>query len=95
MIGIAEIKVIAELPLDQLWNSFAHVSGIEKLKFDEYFLGLEKGFGIVFSKAYPLNKPIILQDLRDRFDFEPPQSFLYSKKDMKDAMRHEYANLSN
>lgn len=95
LIGIAEIELVAELALEQLWDSFSHVSGIEKPKFDEYFSGLDKGFGIVFSKVYPLKKPICLQELRERFNFEPPQSFLYSKSKMKDALRHEYADLSD
>lgn len=93
--GIAEIELIAKMPINQLWNSFSHVSGIERSRFDEYFSGLDKGFGIVFSKVYALKKSIGLQELRERFNFEPPQSFLYTKQEMKDALRHEYANLSN
>ena len=93
--GVATIKGVSKRPIDELWDTFSHVAGIERTKFDDYFSGLEHGYAIVFSQARPLKRSIDLPELRMRFNFEPPQSFLYAKPVMRKALEYECSNLSH
>lgn len=93
--GVATIEGVSKLSLDNLWESYSHLSGIDKAGFDDYFSGLEMGFAIVFSEARSLRRSIELTELRERFAFQPPQSFLYAKPIMREALKYERSNLSH
>lgn len=93
--GVATIKGVSKKTLPDLWETFSHVAGIERNKFDEYFNGLDSGYAIVFSEARALKRSIDLPELRHRFNFEPPQSFLYAKPTMRKALEYECSNLPN
>ena len=93
--GVATIKGVSKRPVDELWETFSHVAGIERSKFDDYFSGLENGYVIVFSQARPLKRSIDLPELRTRFNFEPPQSFIYAKPVMRKVLEYECSDLSH
>ncbi len=93
--GVATIEGVSKLSLDNLWESYSHISGIDKAGFDDYFSGLDMGFAIVFSDARSLRRSIELSELRDKFDFQPPQSFLYAKPIMREALKYERSDISH
>ena len=93
--GVATIKGVSKRPVDELWETFSHVAGIERSKFDDYFSGLENGYVIVFSQARPLKRSIDLPELRTMFNFEPPQSFIYAKPVMRKVLEYECSDLSH
>lgn len=95
MVGSAEIESVNKLPVDEIWDKFGARAQIAKPDFDRYFEGLADGFALAISNARTFSRPINLAELRDRFGFEPPQSFLYATPDLRTALRHEYPSVSD
>lgn len=95
MVGVAEIAAVKKLAVDDIWNSYSDVAFIERRDFDKYFDGLEYGMALEFANVRPFDKPLSLTDLRKRFGFEPPQSFLYAKYDLRRALKDEHSVVSH
>lgn len=95
MVGVAEIAAVKKLAVDDIWRSYSNVAFIERPDFDKYFDGLEYGMALEFTNVRPFDKPVSLTDLRDRFGFEPPQSFLYAKHDLRRALKDEHSVVSH
>ena len=93
--GVARIAKVEKMPTEQIWETFSHTAGIEKDAFDTYFQGLTHGFSIIFSHARALKRSIELDELRSKFGFQPPQSFLYAKPVLREVLRHEFADLAD
>ena len=94
MVGAAEIRDILKLPIEQIWREFETSVSIERENFDKYFEGLTEGYALIFSYAKAFSTPLPLSELRDKFGFRPPQSFLYAKRDLRKALRDEPAIVS-
>jgi len=95
MVGRAEIVDVVKLPVSEIWKKFSDRALIEKADFKAYFDGLRDGFALKFANARPLPRQLDLSELRERFGFEPPQSFLYAKPVLRMALQDEYSNVSN
>ncbi|HEY8264917.1 MAG TPA: helix-turn-helix domain-containing protein [Methyloceanibacter sp.] len=95
MVGSTEIESVDKLPVAEIWKKFGKRAQISKPDFDRYFEGLTDGFALAISNARAFSRPIDLAELRDRFGFEPPQSFLYATSDLRTALRHEHSSVSN
>lgn len=95
MVGVAEISDILKLPIEQIWREFEASASIERDKFDKYFEGLSEGYALVFDDVKSFSRPLPLSELREKFGFEPPQSFLYAKRDLRKALRDEPSIVSH
>lgn len=95
MVGIAEIAIVRKLPVEDIWTEYSTVACIQRPDFEKYFEGLDHGFALEFASARAFKNPIPLTYLRERFNFEPPQSFLYAKNDFRRAMGHEHPIVSD
>ena len=95
MIGSVEIAGVQKLPLGDIWKQYSKVAHIARDDFEHYFSGLTEGFAISFENAQRFSRAVELTELRKRFDFEPPQSFLYASPLLRTALRNEYASLSD
>ncbi len=95
MVGVAEISSVKKLAIEEIWRRYADVAFIERPEFDRYFEGLDEGFALEFTNARPFETPVELTDLRERFGFEPPQSFLYAKRDLRKALKDEHSVVSH
>lgn len=95
IVGMAEIKDVLKLPVGELWKRYREFAFIEKVDFDRYFEGTDQGFALIFESVKALSEPVSLQTLRERFGFEPPQSFLYAKHDLRRALEHESTIVSH
>jgi predicted transcriptional regulator len=95
MVGSTEIESVNKLPVMEIWKKFGKRAQISKSDFYTYFEGLTDGFALTISNARSFSRPIDLAELRDRFGFEPPQSFLYATPDLRTALRHEYTSVSD
>jgi predicted transcriptional regulator/DNA-binding XRE family transcriptional regulator len=93
MVGRAEIAGVSKLPVAEIWKRYSKHALIDRSDFDSYFEGLTEGFALKFENAKPLPRHLELSELRNRFGFEPPQSFLYAKPGLRVALHHEYSNL--
>ena len=95
MVGAASIKDVLKLPVGEIWTEFKRTAFIERPLFDEYFEGLDHGYALVFDTVTSFARPLPLDELRERFGFEPPQSFLYAKHDLRKALQNESAIVSH
>jgi predicted transcriptional regulator len=95
MVGTATIREVLKLPVEQIWAEFESTAFIERPQFDKYFDGLDHGFALVFDEVKAFSRPLPLDELRKRFGFEPPQSFLYAKHDLRKALQNEPAIVSH
>jgi predicted transcriptional regulator len=95
MAGVASIeRVVRDCP-QSIWRNFSAKAGIDRAEYDSYFNGSEFAYAIILEDARPFDRSLKLDELRSRFDFEPPQSFLYAKAELRNALLHEFASLSN
>ncbi len=95
MVGTASIRDVLKLPVEQIWSEFESTAFIERPLFDKYFDGLDHGYALVFDDVRSFSRPFPLNELREKFGFEPPQSFLYAKRDLRKAIRDEPASVSH
>lgn len=95
IVGTASIRDVLKLPVEQIWTEFESTAFIERPLFDKYFEGLSFGFALVFDDVKSFTRPLPLQELRARFGFEPPQSFLYAKHDLRKALQDEPSSVSH
>lgn len=95
MVGTALIRNVIKLPIEQIWTEFESTAFIDRSLFDTYFEGLEYGYALVFDDVRSFSRPLPLQELREKFGFEPPQSFLYAKHDLRKALQDEPAIVSH
>ncbi|QXX74598.1 helix-turn-helix domain-containing protein [Methylovirgula sp. HY1] len=95
MVGSAEIEDVVKLPITSIWRQFGKMAQIKKSSFDEYFDGLTEGFALKITNARSFVRPLNLAELRNRFGFEPPQSFLYATPVLRTALQHEYRKVSD
>lgn len=93
MVGAAAIKDVLKLPLEQIWSEFEDTAYIDREDFSSYFKGLDFGFVLLFDDVKTFLRPVPLSELRERYGFEAPQSFLYATRDLRKALK--YAIVSN
>lgn len=95
MVGVAEIRDVLKLPVEQIWAEFEGAASVGRTDFQKYFQGLDFGFALLFDDVRSFSRPIPLDELRQKFGFEPPQSFLYASRDLRKALKHEPAVVPN
>lgn len=95
MVGRAEISGVVKRPVKEIWRAYGRTAFIKRRDFDAYFDGLKEGFALEFANARPFPRPIPLTELRDRFGFEPPQSFLYATPILRKALYDEFPSVSD
>lgn len=93
--GLAEIKSVEQKSIEEIWKKHSKTACIKKKDFLHYFSGLDAGFVISFKNPVRLKRSIELNELRERFNFEPPQSFLYAKPHLREAIKYESAAISD
>jgi predicted transcriptional regulator len=76
--GFAKIGAVHRMPVKQIWQKHRNEARIRKPEFEAYFSGCEQGYAIFLNTPQLFPKALSLTELRVRFGFEPPQSFLYA-----------------
>jgi predicted transcriptional regulator len=80
--GFARIRAVERLTLNDLWNVHREAACLDRSDFEAYFSGVDRGYAIMLASAKPLRQPVGLSELRERFGFEPPQSYQYATPQM-------------
>ncbi|MEQ6249887.1 helix-turn-helix domain-containing protein [Sulfitobacter sp. HNIBRBA3233] len=91
--GTARILGVEKIALAEMWDKYSSVACIERADFDAYFTGLGEGVVIKLGNVHQLARAIGLEELRDRFEFAPPQSFVYANPLLREALKHESSSL--
>ncbi len=86
LVGMIPILGVEKISLDEIWTKYADAAGVTRAEFNQYFEGKNTGVAIKLGGFMPLAKPMELTELRNRFDFVPPQSFSYIRADFRDAV---------
>ena len=81
--GSARIQDVQRLAVPDLWKKHRFGACLQKSDFEDYFSGLKRGYAIVLTSVRPLARPVGLPELRERFGFEPPQSYQYIRPDLR------------
>jgi predicted transcriptional regulator len=87
--GSAKIKAVQCMDLPTLWKTHRDGACLGKRDFNAYFAGLERGYAIILDSARPLDRPVGLTELRERFGFEPPQSYQYASPYIRGLVEKE------
>jgi len=95
LVGSAEIAEVVKLPIEKIWKGYSKRALINREDFDSYFNGVNEGFALHFANPRAFDRSLSLDELRDRFGFEPPQSFLYATPILRKALADEFPNVSN
>lgn len=93
--GVAEIADVFAGSPNRIWREFSKQACIARRDFDSYFAGTEKGVAIKLRGARRLSRSLALKELRERFSFEPPQSFLYAPPGLREALAYECSKIPN
>ena len=89
MVGRVEIVDVVKLPVTTIWHIYGRDACIEQEDFDIYFANVAVGSVLKLRNPEPFSRPLELAELRQRFGFEPPQSFVYAKADLIGALHDE------
>lgn len=92
--GIASIGSVVRMSPVEIWKNYSTRACIARGDFDAYFDGVETGVAIELRHARSLRRAVPLEELRDRFNFEPPQSFLYAKGEFRKALEGDRVQVS-
>jgi predicted transcriptional regulator/DNA-binding XRE family transcriptional regulator len=93
--GVAEIGEISHCSPSEIWERYSDRACILRRDFEAYFSGVKAGVAIELRHARALRRSLDLTELRQRFNFEPPQSFLYVSPQMREALDYECAEVPN
>ncbi len=93
--GIAEIADILTGPPSLIWKEFSDEACIARKDFDDYFNGTNEGVAIKLRGARRLTRVMELKELRERFSFAPPQSFIYAPPRLREALSYECSEIPN
>lgn len=85
--GVVWIREVQKKGVGEIWAEFGAEACIAHGSFVQYFAGLEEGCVLILEEACALPHPLPLGELRSRFGFTPPQSFLYASADLQRAVQ--------
>jgi predicted transcriptional regulator len=88
IVGHAILEGVSHLSLRALWNRFATAAAVTRNEFDAYFRGVEHGCALRLTKVRALSNPLHLTDLKQKFEFSPPQSYCYWKEPLAALAAH-------
>ncbi len=95
IIGYAEILDVLKKPVKQIWDNYAQEACIKETDFESYFDGVTHGFVLCFKNAQAFKREIDLTELREQYNFIPPQSFLYAKSLLQESLKNERTKIPN
>lgn len=83
IVGNVKIVAVNKMPVIDIWMEHSSSAEISKEDFERYFDGVEEGFALILQSAQRFTKYFCLDELRQHFDFYPPQSYAYVKPSLQ------------
>lgn len=93
--GLAEIEAVISDSPSAIWDEFSNEACIDRPDFETYFSGTSQATAIKLKRARRLRRQLELDELRERFNFEPPQSFLYVAPELRETLSYECSEIPN
>jgi predicted transcriptional regulator len=88
IVGAAVIVGIECLPIKTIWDRHGAAAEIRRTDFNDYFFGCKEGFAILLRKPVRFEKQVKASNLKKRFGFVAPQSFIYLPKKYYALLEH-------
>lgn len=95
IVGSASISGVRRLQLDDLWEQYGDAACIDRETFDAYFSGLAEGYAILLQDVKQFARQVAAADLKERFGFVAPQSFMYLRQEYYPLLNHERVQAIN
>jgi predicted transcriptional regulator len=95
IIGSASIGGVRRLLLNDLWDQHGDAACIDRESFDAYFSGLTEGYAILLEDVRPFQRHVAAADLKERFGFVAPQSFMYLRQEYYPLLKYERIKATN
>ena len=89
IVGSASIQAVRKLQLDQLWIQYGTAACIDQEAFYGYFSGLNEGYAILLRDVRRFARQVAAADLKEKFGFVAPQSFMYLRQEYYPLLDHE------
>lgn len=89
VVGCATIANVRRMSTREIWKQFGSAACISKTAFDEYFSERQHGYAIQLAEVTRFCTPLVVDVLRSRFGFSPPQSFMYPRTELGALLEHE------
>lgn len=78
VIGFAKIERIIESTPREMWENHSNKLGIDRRRFEDYYLNSEKSIGLELSYVCKLKHNISLRSIKMLYPkFSPPQTYKY------------------
>ena len=78
IVGYFEVGEIKEGNPAGLWSQVGKLAGVSKEKFDQYYSGAKRGYGICIKRSCLLKRPVMLGELKGIWEgFYPPRCYRY------------------
>ena len=103
IVGAARIENVCRMVVESLWSTFRDQVCIPRSAFFRYFSGTKEGVGVILGPVARFDRVIPASELRERFSFRPPQSYLYISGQLTELLddqriqipdRHEHRDRS-
>lgn len=91
--GAATIAGVIRKTPSAIWKDFGEQACVSRAHFRSYFAGVSSAVAIKLCDPVRFSKPIELAELRGRYSFEPPQSFLYASPELCKALQDDCSEL--
>jgi predicted transcriptional regulator len=95
LMGYVAIKMVRRLPIKVLWREYGAAACIDREDFELYFNGVDDGYAILLRDVKRFRCSIDAADLRQRFGFVPPQSFMYLPEEYYPLLDYDHLQTSN
>ena len=80
--GAFRVNQVIKAPPEEIWHKMSKVAGIDKSRFDAYFLNHEIAYALKITNIRKFNSPVNMEILRREFDkFVIPQSWRILKSE--------------
>lgn len=77
VVAFSMIKKLIDTSPQNMWKKYSSLLGIDKSKFDNYYVGKKRAIGIELENIIRI-EPMHLYDIRDVIpNFQPPQIYRY------------------
>jgi predicted transcriptional regulator len=77
----ADVSKVATGTPEEIWKKHSALLGITYSEFSDYFAGAEVAYALELSNVTRSRRPVTLEQLRNDFGLEPPQSWRYLTSD--------------
>jgi len=77
LVGSARLAAVHADTLDNVWTLYGSCTGISRTEYYGYFQGTDTAVALTLTAVAPLTEPIPLNQLRDQYSLEPPQSYRF------------------